>query len=187
MELAAGEHGAAPPHSKTLGPAHGRGTRDPAETGAARTRTPDSCRDPPDRARPHQRGQGRAPAAAWATRHPPRPGTPVRAESGHHHPKGPHLAAGGPPEGTSLHGPATTGARRPSVPGNTPGAQGRAAALHPRRPAAATCGQGTRTTQAGPGRPGTKNIRDSSQITATYPQPTLGPPLPGPADYALQG
>jgi hypothetical protein len=111
LELAAGEHGAAPPRSKSLGPVRGRRTRDPAETGAARTRTPDSWQHPPARTRTHRHRQSRAPAVARGTRSPPRAGTPAQAGSRHHHPKGSQPAAGGPPDSTSLHGRTLPGPR----------------------------------------------------------------------------
>ena len=66
MELAAGEHGAAPHRTKILGRLHGPATRDPVEASAARTLRPHvagSCTRTSADPRPALPGPGRASAA----------------------------------------------------------------------------------------------------------------------------
>ena len=67
MELAAGEHGAAPHRTKILGRLHGPATRDPVEASAARTLRPPhvagSCTRSSADPRPALPGPGRASAA----------------------------------------------------------------------------------------------------------------------------
>ncbi len=172
MELAAGEHGTLPltPRSSAQPTDEKSATR--WRQGAVRTRTPDKLATPvgPSRATPAPsesgpcsrlgvHGSRRDPA------HPSGPGADAITF------KGPQHAAGGPPDSTSQHGPATTRARRPRAPGE-----------HTRSPRtrtdtatktlAATRGHGTRTARAAPVRPGTKRKRYPNQTTAADPQPT---------------
>jgi hypothetical protein len=83
LELAAGEHGAAPHRTKILGRLHGPATRDPVEACAARTLQPPLLPAAP--AAPTagtQLRQRQAAADTWACSEPPATQTTVQSGSG---------------------------------------------------------------------------------------------------------